>query len=121
MRRKITPELIPMIAEGLCTETDDTGAVVIIMRHRGLLDRIAQRILGKPEVSHIHLDETAGYVWSCIDGSSIMQIGERVKKRFGSKAEPLYPRLILFFTELRDCGFVEMANSENTLDGRQKI
>lgn len=78
------------------------------MHNKGFFDRIAQKLFGRPEISRIHLDETGSFVWSCIDGSSILAIGERVKERFGAAAEPIYPRLILFFTELRDCGFVEM-------------
>ena len=35
-------------------------------------------------------------------------IGERVKNRFGSGAEPVYGRLLMFFETLRECGFVEI-------------
>ena len=108
MMKRITAEDIPMIREDLCTETDDSGFVVIIMHHSGIFDRLAQRIFGKPEISHIHLDERGSFVWKCIDGSSISDIGERVKERFGSGAEPVYGRLLMFFETLRECGFVEM-------------
>lgn len=106
--KRITAEDIPMIKGNLCTETDDSGFVVIIMHHGGIFDRLAQRIFGKPEISHIHLDERGSFVWKCIDGSSISDIGERVKDRFGSGAEPVYERLLMFFETLRECGFVEM-------------
>lgn len=108
MMKKITAENIPMIRENLCTETDDSGGVVIIMHNSGIFDRLAQRLFGKPKVSHIHLDETGSFVWRCIDGSSISDIGERVKNRFGSGAEPVYGRLLMFFETLRECGFVEI-------------
>ena len=108
MMKRITAEDIPMIKGNLCTETDDSGFVVIIMHHGGIFDRLAQRIFGKPEISHIHLDERGSFVWKCIDGSSISDIGERVKDRFGSGAEPVYERLLMFFETLRECGFVEM-------------
>ena len=108
MKKRITPDDIPSPAKDLCTEWDSLGEAVILMHNNGIFDRIAQKLFGRPEVSRIHLDETGSFVWSCIDGSSIMEIGSKVKERFGSEAEPLYPRLILFFTLLRDCGFVEI-------------
>ncbi|WP_432651440.1 PqqD family protein [Huintestinicola sp.] len=109
MKKRITPDDIPLPAKDLCTEWGSLGEAVILMHNKGIFDRIAQKIFGRPEVSRIHLDETGSFIWSCIDGSSITKIGDRVKERFGNAAEPLYPRLIMFFTELRDCGFVEIA------------
>lgn len=106
--RKISAENIPVICENLCTETDENGAVIIIMHHSGIFNRLAQRFFGKPEASHIHLDERGSFVWRCIDGSSISDIGAKVKDRFGSDAEPVYGRLVMFFQMLRDCGFVEI-------------
>ena len=72
MMKRITAEDIPIIREDLCTEVDDSGFVVIIMHHSGIFDRLAQRIFGKPEISHIHLDERrafCGYAESCGKGS----------------------------------------------------
>ena len=108
MKKRITPYDIPRYAEGICAEYDSLGSIVILMHNKGIFNSIAQKLFGRPEVSHIHLDKTGSFVWRCIDGNSIFEIGIRVKERFGEAAEPLYPRLILFFTELRDFGFVEM-------------
>lgn len=82
------------------------------MHNKGFFNLIAQKLFGRPEMSHIHLDETGSFVWSCIDGSSIFEIADRVRERFGNEAEPLYPRLIMFFSELRECGFVEIAGEK---------
>lgn len=112
MKKRITPDDIPLPAKDLCTETDRCGSISILMHNKGIFDRIAQKLFGRPEISCIHLDETGSFVWSCIDGSSILAIGDRVKERFGAAVEPLYPRLILFFTELRDCGFVELTEKK---------
>lgn len=108
MKKRITPEDIPVPVKGLCAEYSSTGEVIILMHNKGFFHSIAHNLFGRPQISRIHLDERGSFVWSCIDGSSILEIGSRVKERFGSDAEPLYPRLILFFTALRDCGFVEM-------------
>ncbi|MGN0636788.1 MAG: PqqD family protein [Huintestinicola sp.] len=108
MKKRITPDNIPLPAKDLCTECSSSGSVTILMHNNGIFDRIVQKLFGRPKISRIHLDETGSFVWSCIDGSSITEIGSKVKERFGSEAEPLYPRLILFFTLLRDCGFVEI-------------
>lgn len=114
MKNRITPDDIPLPAKDLCTEQSSAGSITILMHNKGTFNRIAQKLFGRPELSRIHLDETGSFVWRCIDGSSITEIGNRVKERFGSEAEPIYPRLIMFFTELRDCGFVELTGKNKS-------
>lgn len=111
MKKRITPDDIPLPAEGICTEYDSFGSITVLMHNKGVFNIIAQKLFGRPELSRIHLDETGSFVWNCIDGSSILEIGNRVKERFGGAAEPIYPRLIMFFTELRECGFVEITKN----------
>lgn len=108
MKKRITPDDIPQPAKDLYTETDSCGSISILMHNKGVFNRIAQKLFGRPEISRIHLDETGSFVWNCIDGSSIAEIGDKVKERFGAAAEPIYPRLIMFITRLYDCGFVEL-------------
>lgn len=111
MKKRITPDDIPMPAKDLCTELGTSGEAVILMHNKGIFNSIARKLFGRPELSRIHLDETGSFVWNCIDGSSITEIGNRVKERFGTAAEPIYPRLIMFITRLYDCGFVEFTEN----------
>ncbi len=88
--------------------SDENGIVTLDMENKGLANRIAQKLLKKPKVSHIHLDEVGSYVWPLIDGEkTIIDIGVLVKEHFGDKAEPLYERLARFFQVLESCHLIE--------------
>ncbi len=101
-------ERIPIRKEGLEWTTDEKGTVTLNIPNKGLFNRLAQKFLRKPPVTYIHLDENGSFVWSLIDGEkNIIEIGERVKKRFGEAAEPLYPRLAQFFQVLESYGFIQ--------------
>ena len=106
-------ERIPMRKEGLEWTKDDEGKVTLNIPNTGFFNRLAQKILKKPPVTHVHLDENGSFVWPLIDGEKdLIKIGELVKEKFGDKAEPLYPRLAKFFQILESYGFVEYVKSE---------
>ena len=102
-------EKIPVKAEGLGWSADEKGAVTLEIENRGIANRIFQKLLRKPKVSYIHLDENGSFVWLAIDGEkNILKIGEEVKAHFGDKAEPLYPRLAQFIKILENYKFISM-------------
>lgn len=98
----------PLYPENLNWSRDDKGMVTLDVENKGIVNRIAQKLLKKPKVSHIHLDEMGSFVWPLIDGEkTIIDIGEHVKEHFGEKAEPLYERLAKYFQILESNGFIE--------------
>lgn len=98
----------PSVKEGLAVSISDDGAVTIELENTGFMNRVMQKLLKKPRISYIHLDETGSFVWKLIDGErDIAEIGKSVKERFGDKAEPLYERLAAYFASLKNCGFIE--------------
>lgn len=100
-------EKIPVRSAEIKWSADEKGNVTLDIENKGLANRIAQVLLKKPKVSHIHLDEMGSFVWPLIDGEkTIIQIGEDVKEHFGEKAEPLYERLAKYFQILASNGFV---------------
>ena len=100
-------ERIPVRNPELGFEKDEKGIVTLSKENKGIANRIAQKLLKKPKVSYIHLDEFGSFVWLLIDGESdIIKIGESVKEHFGDKAEPLYERLAKYFGILASYGFV---------------
>ena len=102
-------ERIPLRKEGLNWSQDDDGNVTLEMENKGAFNRIAQKILKKPKISYIHLDEMGSFIWPLIDGESdIIALGERVKEHFGDKAEPLYERLSKYIKILESYGFVKL-------------
>lgn len=101
-------EKIPVRPERIPWSADEKGIVTLDIENRGVANRLAQLVLRKPKVSHIHLDEQGSFVWQIVDGEQdITALGVLVGERFGDAAEPLYPRLAKFFQILDSYGFIE--------------
>ena len=106
-------ENVPVRQEGLKWDTDEKGMVTLYVHNTGLMKRITQKLLKKPEYTQVHLDENGSFVWPVIDGEKeIIKLGKDVKEHFGEKAEPLYPRLAKFFQILESYGFVSFKEGQ---------
>ncbi len=91
-----------------CCKTDEKGIITLEIVNKGIFNKIAQKLLKKPKISYIHLDEMGSFVWPYIDGKrNIYEIGVFVKEHFGDRAEPLYPRLSQYFKTLESYGFIK--------------
>ena len=115
-------DFIPVREEKYKWEKDEAGAVTIFVENKGVFNRIAQKVLHKPKVSQVHLEEMGSFIWPLIDGEeTVYEIGQEVSEHFGEKAEPLYPRLTKYFRMLSDYGFVKMTPGEkqNKQDNRK--
>lgn len=100
-------ERIPVRPETIGWSADENGIVTLDIENKGVFNRIAQKLLKKPEITHIHLDEIGSYVWPLIDGqTNIITLGILVEERFGEKAAPLYERLAKFFQVLDSYHFI---------------
>ena len=100
-------ERIPVRGEKIGWSTDDNGIVTLEIENKGAFNRIAQKLLKKPKISYIHLDENGSFVWPLIDGErNITDIGKLVDEHFGEKAYPLYERLSKFFHILDSYNFI---------------
>jgi len=102
-------EKIPVRNPNIGWSADEQGNVTLEIQNKGIANRIAQKLLKKPKITYIHLDENGSFVWPLIDGKkTITQIGREVDAHFGEKANPLYERLAKFFQILESYGFVKM-------------
>lgn len=107
-------EKIPVKNPKIVWTIDDNGAVTLQVENKGVANKIAQKLLKKPKISFIHLDENGSFIWPLIDGEkNIIEIGKLVEERFGEKANPLYERLVKFFQILVSYNFVEWKNVSN--------
>ncbi len=98
----------PVKTAGLGWSVDEDGAVTLELENTGVMNRIAQKLIGKPKISYIHLDKMGDFIWPIIDGEkTISEIGTEVHKHFGDDAEPLYERLAQYFKILENYGFIE--------------
>lgn len=87
---------------------EESGAVTLEIENKGAANRIAQKLLKKPKISHIHLDEIGSFVWLHMDGkTNLSAIGKALEAQFGEKAQPTYERLSQFFRILEEYRFVE--------------
>ena len=110
-RKEIIPknylEKIPVRKEGMEWSADENGKISLHIENKGILNRICQKLLKKPKITYIHLDETGSFIWPLIDGEkNLIAIGEEVKNRFGEAANPLYERVAKYFQILSSYGFV---------------
>ena len=100
-------EKIPCRADFVKWQTDGEGIVTLEIENKGFFNRLAQKLLAKPKVSYVHLDNMGSFVWLHSDGEkNVMQIGSLVEEHFGEAAHPLYQRLSKYFAVLESYGFV---------------
>ena len=97
----------PMRNPSLRWSADENGAVTLEKENVGVANRIAQKLLGKPRVSFIHLDTMGSFLWPLLDGrQDITALGKLVDERFGEEAHPLYERLARYMQILDSYGFL---------------
>lgn len=102
-------DFVPRHRPSLQYTMDNQGKITLLQENKGVFHFLAQKILKKPKVSQIHLDEMGNFVWPLIDGTrTVYEIAELVKAEFGDKAEPLYDRLVQYIRNLEAYGFVEV-------------
>ena len=98
---------IPCRPETIGWKTDENSIVTLEIENKGVFNLVAQKLLKKPKITYIHLDELGSFVWSILDGQkSIAELAEDIKAKFGDASEPLYERLIKYFQILNSYGFV---------------
>ena len=101
---------------------DEEGHVTIFQENKGFFYFLTQKLLKKPRVSQIHLDEMGYYIWPLMDGErSVLQIAELVKARFQDKAEPLYHRLVTYIATMERYGFVCLKEASRICEDTEQI
>lgn len=106
-------ERVPKRPEKLDFTVGEDGIVTLNIENKGVFNKIAQKLLKKPKISYVHLDEIGSFVWPIMDGKmNITEIGKLVEEKFGEAAKPLYERLAKYFQILDSYGFVEWVKKE---------
>ena len=110
-KKKITDEnfllRIPLRKEGLNWSVDEKGIVTLEIENKGFYNRLFQKLLKKPKITYIHLDETGSFIWPLFsENKDIVALGKDVSEKFGDKAEPLYERLSEYIKRLAGYGFI---------------
>jgi hypothetical protein len=101
-------ERVPVRPQWLNWTSSENSVVTLDIENKGVFNRIAQLILKKPKVSHIHLDEVGSFIWTITDGEkNIAELALIAQKEFGEKINPLYERIAQYFKILDSYGFIE--------------
>lgn len=100
-------EQIPLRNPDIEWTTDEEGSVTLHIKNKGVMNKIAQKLFKKPEISHVYMEDIGSFLWPYLDGDKdIIALGELVKEHFGEKAEPLYERLAKYFQILESYNFI---------------
>ena len=100
------------------TWDEKDGKVTINMVHKGFYATIAQKVFHTPRVSHIDLDEYGSFLWMKIDGKkTVGQLALDMKEHFGTKADPLYERLVKYMQILRNNHFSLLGGKDRIPNG----
>lgn len=100
-------DYIPVCNPKFAWDVDEKEIVTVHVVNAGICNRIAQKILKKPQISHVKLDEYGSFVWQQLDGKrTIYEISNQVGEKFGKDAEPLINRLVKYFQILYDNKFI---------------
>ena len=100
-------DFVPVVNPQFDWDDGEDGIVTVHMVHRGFYASIAQKVFHTPRVSHIRLDEYGSFLWRRIDGvSTVGQLADALRTRFGEAAEPLYDRLVKYMQILRNNRFI---------------
>lgn len=90
-------DYIPVCSPRNTWDADQQGFVTVHVQNRGIYNRIAQKLFGRPKISHIRLDLYGSYVWQMMnDSRTVFDLSKLVKEQFGAEAEPLTERLVQF-------------------------
>lgn len=95
---------------------EEKGNVILIFHHNHPVQKAANWLVKKSNISDMKLDELGSTVWKAIDGKrNVYEIGQVVKAKFGDKCEPVYERLIMFIRYLNRRGWIYFENKEAKL------
>ena len=104
-------DLIPAKADSLKWHRDFKERVILEVENKGVFHTIAQKLFNKPRYTKVHLDEFGSFLWPQINGEkTVAELAALVKKQYGEKAEPLYPRIVKYFQIVESYGFVKFIN-----------
>ncbi len=83
-------------------QKNENGLAVILIPKFGdhLLGKWLTHQVKNPNY-RLKLDELGSFVWEHCNGrENVQEIGEKLKKKYGDKVEPIYEKLDIFFKQL---------------------
>ena len=101
-------DYIPQKNKEVPWDVDEQGIVTLHIEHRGMFAVLAQKLFGKPRISHVTLERIGSFLWQQVDGQkSIFDLAKVLHREFGNEAEPLYERLVPYMQNLYQLGYLK--------------
>ena len=90
------------------THEDETVTILVPKFNGKILGKYLQPRLKHPYM-HIHLDDFGSFVWNMCDGkTTVRQIGDGLRTKFGESVEPVNERLALFIRQLESSSYIKI-------------
>ena len=108
-KNKDTTNLLDLIPVRNLEWVDNEQNLVVLLKPKFSNRWLAKYILPRMKRPNyrISLDAFGSAVWNSCDGkNTVAEIGEKLKKEFGDRVEPVYERLALFFQQLERSRFI---------------
>lgn len=106
---------IPKRSDSLTWHQNLQNRVVLKVENKGFFHGAARFFARRPLYSKIYLDQLGSFVWLRINGEdSVETIAMQVEEAFGEKARPIYPRLAKYLQILKENGWIEFVNREDS-------
>ncbi|HET7615804.1 MAG TPA: PqqD family protein [Bacillales bacterium] len=92
------------------SECDESARRLIVPRD-SWLERLSVKWLHQPDSIKVRLDPLGSFVLARCDGSRTVEaLAREVRKKFGEKAEPTVPRLVIFLRMVDRNGWIHWSN-----------
>lgn len=102
-------DFVPSCREGLRWSENEEGIIVLEIDHKGVYNKIAQKLFRKPKVSYISLDQYGTCVWKQIDGQkTVYDIAHAVEEQFQEQRDSHLQRIVKYFHILDSNHFVSL-------------
>lgn len=91
-------------------ETDPEGIVTLLLKQNHPIQRFMRKLhVQIPQYKRIKLDAMGSFVFTHIDGCmDVEALGNAMEAKFGDKAHPTYPRLLMFLEHMdMQCHYIK--------------
>lgn len=82
--------------------------IEIDLVNKGFFHVMTQKLMKKPKVSKIELEEIGSFIWQAMDGKkTVYELSEELEKEFGETVQPTLNRLVEYLKVLYSNHFIQ--------------
>lgn len=101
-------DFVPVRNEKIDFKNDENGTTItLLVENTGVFNTLAQKLIHKPRVTQVHVDEIGSFLWPLIDGErTVNELAQLLEEHFGDAVSPLYDRIVTYFEILKTNEFI---------------